>query len=204
MAVERRITSTLLEQSSMEKIFEVDSHIGCAVSGLIADGRSLVDHARVEAQSHRFTYDEPMPVESLTQSVCDLAMSFGEGGEENKSKMSRPFGVSLLLAGIDARGPQLYHMDPSGTYTAYEAQAIGNGSEGARAMLQERFNKSLSLEQAASLVMRVLTETMEEKVNSSNIEVCKVIPGRGFVMLGKEELEGLMARSAAEAAAEGK
>lgn len=57
---------------------EVDTHIGAAMSGLIADARTLVDHARVEAQNHRFTYDEPMRVEALTQAVCDLALSFGE------------------------------------------------------------------------------------------------------------------------------
>ena len=125
LGVEKRLTSPLLEQTSIEKIHEVDSHIGVAISGLTADARTLVEHARVEGQSHRFTYDEPMRVESLTQSVCDLMMSFGEGGEENKSKMSRPFGVSLLLAGCDARGPQLFAADPSGTYVAYDAQVRG-------------------------------------------------------------------------------
>lgn len=33
-------------------------------------------------QQHRFTYNEPMPVESCTQSLCDLALRFGEDGEE--------------------------------------------------------------------------------------------------------------------------
>ena len=51
----------------MEKIAEIDCHIGAAVSGLVADARTLVDHARVEAQNHRFTYDEPIGVEALTQ-----------------------------------------------------------------------------------------------------------------------------------------
>jgi 20S proteasome alpha/beta subunit len=105
-------------------------------------------------------------VESLTQALCDLALSFGEGSEGNKSKMSRPFGVALLLAGVDSRGCQLYHMDPSGTYTKYDAQAIGNGSEAARTILLERYNKSLSLADAAALVVRVLSETMEEKVGA--------------------------------------
>jgi 20S proteasome alpha/beta subunit len=116
-------------------------------------------------------YDEPLRVESLTQALCDLALSFGEGSEgssgSKSSKMSRPFGVALLLAGVDARGCQLYHMDPSGTYTQYDAQAIGNGSEAARTILLERFNKSLSLADAAALVVRVLSETMEEKVRGS-------------------------------------
>jgi len=38
------------EPSSVEKIMEIDDHIGCAMSGLIADARTLVEHARVETQ----------------------------------------------------------------------------------------------------------------------------------------------------------
>ena len=72
LAVEKRVTSTLMESSSIEKVMEIDSHCGAAMSGLIADARTLVDHARVEAQNHRFTYDEPMPTTALTQSVCCL------------------------------------------------------------------------------------------------------------------------------------
>lgn len=78
LAVEKRITSSLMEPSSIEKIVEVDAHIGCAMSGLTADARTMIDKARVEAQNYWFTYNEPMPTESVTQSVCNLAMQFGE------------------------------------------------------------------------------------------------------------------------------
>jgi hypothetical protein len=74
---------------------EVDTHIGAAMSGLIPDARTLVDHARVEAQNHRFNYNEPMRVEALTQAVCDLALNFAEDGDERK--MSRPFGEQPLI-----------------------------------------------------------------------------------------------------------
>lgn len=50
LAVEKRVTSTLLEPSSIEKIMEIDQHLGCAMSGLTADSRTMIDHARVEAQ----------------------------------------------------------------------------------------------------------------------------------------------------------
>jgi len=83
LAVEKRVTSPLLEPSSVEKIMEIDEHIGCAMSGLIADARTLVEHARVETQNHRFSYGEPMTVESSTQAICDLALRFGEGDEES-------------------------------------------------------------------------------------------------------------------------
>ena len=79
------------------------------MSGLTADARTMIDHARLESQNHRFTYDEPLRVESCTQAVCDLALRFGEGDDdENERVMSRPFGVALLVAGVDDDGPQLY------------------------------------------------------------------------------------------------
>lgn len=78
LAVEKRITSPLMEPSSIEKIVEIDSHIGCAMSGLIADAKTLIDKARVETQNHWFTYNETMTVESVTQAVSNLALQFGE------------------------------------------------------------------------------------------------------------------------------
>lgn len=50
LAVEKRLTSPLMVSTSVEKLFEIDVHVGCAVSGLTADAKMLVEHARVEAQ----------------------------------------------------------------------------------------------------------------------------------------------------------
>ena len=92
----------IFREHQLEKLAEIDSHIGCAMSGRSADARTLIDHARSESQYHRFTFNEPMKVDSLTQAVCDLALRFGESGEENT--MSRPFGVALLVAACQAQG----------------------------------------------------------------------------------------------------
>ena len=83
-----------------------------------------------------------MPVEACVQSICDLALRFGENDSDaEESTMSRPFGVALLVAGVDADGPVLYHTDPSGTYVRYLAKAIGSASEGAQTALQDGYNK---------------------------------------------------------------
>lgn len=185
---------------SVEKVLEVDTHIGAAISGLTADARTLIDHARVECQNHRFTYDEPLRLESLALSVCDLAISFGE--DDRKTKMSRPFGVSLLLAGVDHNGPQLFCTDPSGTYMRYDAHAIGNGAEGARNMLEERYDRTMTLEAAQTLVALVLRQTMEEKITADNAEIAMVTPEGGFRVLSEEEMAGILERASAEASAE--
>merc|ERR1712187_136601 len=110
LAVEKRITSSLIEPSSIEKILEIDEHMGCAMSGLTADARTLIDHARVEAQAHWFTYNERMPVESCVNSVADMALDFSDSDKDRKRVMSRPFGVAPLVGGVDpVDGPLLFN-----------------------------------------------------------------------------------------------
>ncbi|KAF3856084.1 hypothetical protein F7725_016807 [Dissostichus mawsoni] len=166
LAVEKRITSPLMEPNSIEKIVEIDTHIGCAMSGLIADAKTLIDKARVETQNHWFTYNETMTVESVTQAVSNLALQFGEE-DADPGAMSRPFGVALLFGGFDEKGPQLYHMDPSGTF-------------------------SMTLKDAIKSSLTILKQVMEEKLNATNIELAIVEPGKTFHMFSKEELEDVI------------
>eukprot|EP01116_Phalansterium_solitarium_P023679 TRINITY_DN8418_c0_g1_i2.p1 TRINITY_DN8418_c0_g1~~TRINITY_DN8418_c0_g1_i2.p1 ORF type:complete len:244 (-),score=31.69 TRINITY_DN8418_c0_g1_i2:130-861(-) len=195
LAVEKRLSSPLLESSSVDKILEIDFHIGAAMSGLIGDAKTMVDHARVETQAHRFNYDEPMTVEACTQSICDLALRFGENRKQKEEQMSRPFGVALLVAGIDENGPQLFHTDPSGTYAQFEAKAIGAGSEGAQTALQEQYNKSLTLKEAETMALSILKQVMEEKINASNVEIAAVTTeSNRFRIYTKSELEAIIAR----------
>ena len=74
-------------------------HAGCAMSGLIADSRTMVDRARVQAQHHWFTYNEPMSVESVTQSVSNLAMSFGKDSEDEKHMVNLDPSVIMYMCG---------------------------------------------------------------------------------------------------------
>jgi 20S proteasome subunit alpha 5 len=190
MAVEKRITSPLMEPSSMDKIMEIDAHIGCAVSGLTADAQSMVEHGRVQAQNHYFTYNEPMPARALTQSLCALSANFGTDDEDS---MSRPFGVALLVAGHDAdEGYQLYHTDPSGTFVSYSAKAIGSGSEGAQTTLQEEYRPDMTMEQAETLALSTLKAVMEEKVSTINVDMASVAPK--YKVYDKEAIKAIIER----------
>jgi 20S proteasome subunit alpha 5 len=197
LAVEKRLSSPLLDPDSVEKIAEIDSHIGAAMSGLVADARTLVEHARVEAQHHTFTYDEKIGVEALTQAVCDLALSFGEGndGDNNERRMSRPFGVALLLAGYDdLNGCQLFFSDPSGTFLRYKAKAIGAGSEGAQSNLEESYVETMTLEDTEELAVSTLKQVMEEKISIHNIELARVTPDKGFHIATPDEVAKILER----------
>ena len=111
----------------------------------------------------------------MTQSVSDLAINFGADKKESKKKkMSRPFGVSLLIAGIDENGPALYQTDPSGTYLKWDARAIGSAAEGAQHYIQESYQPDMSIEEAKKLALQTLKNVMEEKINKYNVEVAIV------------------------------
>ena len=145
------------------------------MSGIVGDARVLIDHARVEAQNHKFNYAESLSVNLITQSISDMAMNFGEGYEGSKRKpMARPFGVALLIAGVDENGPQLYQTDPSGTYLEWQARAIGSGGDTAMQTIKEKFKRDMSLAEAEALVMQLLKQVMEDKVTVDNVEMCVI------------------------------
>eukprot|EP00760_Papus_ankaliazontas_P020298 PhM_4_TR18321/c0_g1_i1/m.52376/K02729/PSMA5; 20S proteasome subunit alpha 5 len=194
LAAEKRLSSTLMVPSSVQKIMEIDSHIGTVVSGMTADARTLVEHARVESQNHRFTYSEPMRVETVTLSTCDLSLRFGEHSNK-KQIMSRPFGVALLIGGVDELGPQLWATDPSGTYWRFDAKAIGGGAEGAQNILQEKYSRSMSLDDAERLCVSILKQVMEDRITTSNIELA-VIPAatKQLKIYNTSEIEAVLAR----------
>ncbi|NXO69585.1 PSA5 protein, partial [Phainopepla nitens] len=184
LAVEKRITSPLMEPSSIEKIVEIDSHIG----HIFGNMRIMGIFIWIFLQNHWFTYNETMTVESVTQAVSNLALQFGEE-DADPGAMSRPFGVALLFGGVDEKGPQLFHMDPSGTFVQCDARAIGSASEGAQSSLQEVYHKSMTLKEAIKSSLVILKQVMEEKLNATNIELATVEPGMKFHMYTKEELE---------------
>lgn len=193
LAVEKRITSPLMEPTTVEKIVEVDRHIGCATSGLMADARTLIDRARVECQNHWFNYNEPMSIESCAQAVSSLAIGFSDSSDGG-SAMSRPFGVAILFAGIENGAPELWHMDPSGTYMKFLAKAIGSGSEGAQQNLQDNYSPDMTVDDAVELALNTLKQVMEEKLNSTNVEVMKITPEKLFEMYPKTEVEAVISK----------
>lgn len=173
----------------------IDNHVGCCMSGLVADAKTLIDHARVESQNYFFTYNESMPTQSVVQAISDLALEFSDiKGNRNRRSMSRPFGVAMLIAGADSDGSSsLWMTDPSGTYTKYSAAAIGTAQEGAEAILLESYNSNMSLKEAEDLALVVLRQVMEEKINSVNVEVAAV-KEKKFVIYENTEIQKILDR----------
>ena len=151
-----------------QKIFQIDEHIGVAAAGYIPDARVQVDNARYFSQSNKLTYDEPVEVETVAKHLADQNHQF------TQYSGVRPFGVALIIAGVDRKGSQIVTIDPSGTYVSYSAVAIGLGSDEVNDFLEKNYKDDMSLEEAASLAIAAINLKSEEKVGTDHIKMSKV------------------------------
>lgn len=182
---DKRSVSKLTESESIEKIFRIDDHIGCATSGLVADARSLVDYARIIAQIHKITYEESISVEMLVKRICDYKQTYTQYGGV------RPFGVALLLAGVDEFGAHLFETDPSGAAVAYRADSIGSERNAVLEILEDNYKENMSFEDAVLMGLGSLKKTNKEEINA---EVGYMRKGKEFVRMEDSEVRKHVAK----------
>ena len=154
----------LIVPESVEKIHKIDDHLLGASCGILSDSRVLIDYARVRSQVNNITYDEKIEVDTLVKDISDRLQRFTQVGG------MRPYGVSLLIAGMNSENYHLFETDPSGTFREWEAQAIGRGSKKAKKFLETNYKKNLTKEKAIDLAMKALKQG-EESVSQDSIEI---------------------------------
>ncbi len=168
LGAEEKIESKLQDSSFTWKIFEVDAHIGAAVVGLGSDARILIDQARVFCQSNRLMYDEPIDIEMISKRIGDIKQLYTQHAGV------RPFGVSIILGGVDKTGSRLFSTDPSGTYRAYKAVAVGVGREAVEAVLKAEYSEALKLDETVSLAAKCLKKALQAREEQVRIKISTV------------------------------
>ncbi|KAK6040714.1 peptidase, T1 family [Cooperia oncophora] len=152
------------------------SYCRVTFAGLIADSRTLVERAQIEAQNFWFTYNRKIRIEDVTQSVANLALQFGDDDVKASMSAHSDDRVAMLFAGVDQDGAKLFHLDPSGTFIDCKAKSIGAASDGAEQSLKEQYHDNMTLKEALKVALAILKQVMEEKLNSANVEVVVIKP----------------------------
>jgi len=179
IATEKKVSSVLVDESSLRKIEHLSDHIGCVFAGMPGDYRVILNRGRKLAQTYYTMYKDPIPVAQLVRDVAAVMQEFTQSGGV------RPFGVSLLIAGYDDEGPQLFQVDPSGAYFGWKASAIGRDMQNAKTFLEKRYNADIELDDAIHTAILTLKDGFEGAMTEHNIEIGVIGPDRsqGFRIL---------------------
>jgi len=177
---DKRIEDNLVVQKSANKIYEIDSHVIVSVAGIIADARVLIERAQVLAQQHRVTYDSAIEPELIIKEISNIKQQFTQYGG------ARPFGVSLMIAGINKNKPELYTSDITGNYLSYNANAIGENDDKIKEKLREKYKEGLTIKQGIKLVLEIFEELQEKRFNIDKFELVYIPKDTGKL----ERVEG--------------
>eukprot|EP00038_Savillea_parva_P007089 m.167753 g.167753 ORF g.167753 m.167753 type:complete len:255 (+) comp12872_c0_seq1:57-821(+) len=156
-AVEYGVTSKLHEKEPYHRIFNIDKHIGMVAAGLIADGRMVANEGRTEAHKYKSLYGNPIPLKVLTERLSGFYHQYCV------TYMGRPVGSSVLLGEWnEAKGPQLYMIDPSGTSWGYYGCAVGKGKQNARSEIEKLKLSDLTCKELVKEAARIIYAVHDE------------------------------------------
>lgn len=172
LATDKRILDKLIVSRSVDKIFQIDDHVISTASGIIPDARVLVERAQSRAQQHQVTFDSPVDVISIVKDLSSLMQMTTQSGGY------RPFGVAMLIGGVDKSGIRLYQVDPVGVYNRYNATAIGEKGDEASDVLREQWEEDLTMEEAIKMAMDVLKKVLGDDLNEERVD-CAYIDAEG-------------------------
>jgi proteasome alpha subunit len=168
LLADKRIGSPLLESESVEKLHKADDHVGIASAGHVADARKLIDVARRQAQVNRLRFGEPIGVETLTKDITDHIQQYTQVGG------ARPFGVALVVGGVEDGEPRLFETDPSGTPYEWRALAVGSDRDDIQEFLEDEYEDDLDLDGGIDLALRALASVTDDELDPAGITLATV------------------------------
>ena len=173
---DKRVNDKLIVSKTSNKIYEVDDNIIASAAGIASDARILMEKAQITAQRHRVTYDSPIEPEVIIRELSNTKQMFTQYGG------ARPYGVSIMLAGINSGKPELYTSDVTGNYNAYFANAIGENDAIIKERLREKYKKDLTIKQGIKLVLEIFKELKGKDFDLEKFELA-------FIHNDKERLQ---------------
>lgn len=156
LAVEKIINSKLLVPGKNKRIQTIDRHIGVAYSGLLPDGRHLVNRGRDEAKSFKNIYKTPISVPHLMDRLGIYVQNY------TCYNSVRPFGIVAIVGGVDAKGSHLYMIEPSGTCWGYTGAATGKGRQTAKSELEKLKFDEMTVRDGVKAAARIINQAHED------------------------------------------
>lgn len=165
---DRRVNDKLIKPESANKVYEIDEHIIASAAGILSDARVLIEKSRLISQQNRITYDSPIDVEEVIREVANTKQMFTQYGG------ARPFGVAIMVAGVDNKGKYLFSSDITGNYFSYSAMAIGENDEKIKEMLRMKYSENLNIDGGIKLALNIFKEILGKNFELSRFDIAYV------------------------------
>jgi len=175
LIADKRIRDKLITPESANKIYEIDEHIIATTAGIFADARVLVDQAQVLAQQNRITFGAAIEPISVIRMIADKKQMFTQYGGV------RPFGVTIMLGGVNKEKSYLYTSDVYGNFYAYKANAIGENDEKIKEILRKDHDENMTIEEGIKFCLKIFKEMLEKNFDLQRFDV-------GYVKVADEKL----------------
>ena len=175
--------------SHQKKILEIDDHMAMGIAGLTADARSLAKYMRNECLNHKYVYGSNIPPAVLMSDLADKHQ------RTTQTYVRRPFGVGLLVAGVDPgrNSCHLYQTCPSGNLYEFYASAIGARSQSARTYLEKHYESfdECSKDELIVHALQALVGCVsgDDELTKENGSICIVGKDQKFTLLEGDELQ---------------
>ncbi len=180
---DKGIKDSLIVSKSADKIYEIDGHIMASAAGIISDARVLIDKARIVSQQHRITYDSPIEIESIIKEISDIKQQY------TQHPGVRPFGVAIMVAGVNDRKSRLYITDITGNYFEYKAIAIGKNDNQIKELLRKKYKKEIKIKEGIKIALEIFADILKEDFDIQRFNVAQIKNSDGKIInLNKEEI----------------
>ena len=187
LVTDKRIMDKLVVPEAIEKIWQVDEHVMATAAGILSDARILVERAQEKAAGYRITYDSPIDTLTIVKDLCNIAQYCTQSGG------LRPFGVSMLIAGMDADGKKLFVTDPTGLYNQWKAVVIGEGEEDIQQILHKEYKEDITVEQGLKIATSSLKKFLGENFIIERVDAAVIMDSTKTVeRVSKERIAKLL------------
>lgn len=165
---DRKIKSNLLVRDSFKKVFEIDDHLAVTGAGAMSDGRRLIEQSQLTAQEHRVQMQNPIDVLSMVKHIANIQQYYSQSGG------LRPFGVSLLVGGIEDGEGHVYQTTPSGVYLKFKAWSVGEHSDKVNESLDKEFKENMSNKDAVKLGMSIFKKVLGDDFSENRFDIAEL------------------------------
>ncbi|XP_017075523.1 proteasome subunit alpha type-1 [Drosophila eugracilis] len=178
--------------ATQRKIIPIDDHLGISIAGITADARVLSRYLRSECLNYKHSYDSTYPVSRLITNLGNKMQTTTQRYDR------RPYGVGLLVAGYDEKGPHVYQVTPSATFFNCKANSIGSRSQSARTYLERNLakfwdcsNDDIICHGILAILGTLPTDEHQSKENAAQFNITVAIVGKNqpFKILTEAENE---------------